>query len=58
MSFKEASMTLDELYNELAALCEAKDNCESYDEYISYEVQIAELELEIEHVETFYFKYN
>lgn len=57
MSYKEAAMTLDELYDKLAILCELKDNCKTYEEYIVYEMQIAELEIEIEQVESFYFKY-
>jgi hypothetical protein len=38
-------------------LQEAKDNCETYEDYIDYEVQIMELELEIEQVEAEYMKY-
>ena len=57
MSYKDAVMTLDMLYYELAMLQEAKDNCKTYEDYIDYEVQIAELELEIEQVESFYLKY-
>ena len=57
MSYKDAVMTLDMLYYELAMLQEAKDNCETYEDYIDYEVQMAELELEIEQVESFYLKY-
>ena len=57
MSYKDAVMTLDTLYYELAMLQEAKDNCETYEDYIDYEVQIMELELEIEHVESMCLKY-
>ena len=57
MSYKDAVMTLDMLYYELAMLQEAKDNCETYEDFIDYEVQIAELELEIEQVEAVYLKY-
>jgi hypothetical protein len=57
MSYKDAVMTLDMLYYELAMLQEAKDNCETYEDLIDYEVQMAELELEIEQVESFYLKY-
>lgn len=58
MSYKDANHKLEDLYDELAMLCEAKDNSETYEDYICYEVQIAELEVEIEQIETFYFKYN
>ncbi len=57
MSFKEANMTLDRLYEELALLCIAKENSKTFEDYVVYETQIAELEYEIERIETFYFKY-
>ena len=57
MSYKEATVTLDELYEELAMLCEAKDNCETFEEFVCYETQIAELEIEIEQIESVYLKY-
>ena len=51
MSYKDANRRLDDLYEELTILCEAKDNSETYEDYIYYEVQIAELEVEIEQIE-------